>query len=168
MLRISTFKIQSKRVELPKGNLNLDSLLVSFNEMYRDYVIYYPGSIDKYITNIGDIELGFGPRYLLHKLLKEVRKANPDGTVDNGSVVVKTIPQLPEPLTRRLGQLNREACGEDFPTSNKSIPGSFGEPEHMSIDTDVAEKAERHTQETNNPDKKTIKVVIKDPNKLFE
>lgn len=119
MLRISTFKIQSKRVELPKGNLNLDSLIVSFNEMYRDYVIYYPGSIDKYITNIGDIELGFGPRYLLHKLLREVRKANPDGTVDNGSIVVKTIPQLPEPLTRRLGQLNREACGEDLPTSNE-------------------------------------------------
>lgn len=119
MLRVSTFKIQSKRVELPKGNLNLDSLIVSFNEMYRDYVIYYPGSIDKYITNIGDIELGFGPRYLLHKLLREVRKANPDGTVDNGSVVVKTIPQLPEPLIRRLGSLSREACGEDFPTSNE-------------------------------------------------
>ena len=111
MLRVSTFKIQSKRIELPKGNLNLDSLLVSFNEMFRDYVVYYPGSIDKYITNIGDIELGFGPRYLLHKLLREVRKANPDGNVDNGSVVVKTIPQLPEPLVRRLGSLSREACG---------------------------------------------------------
>lgn len=168
MLRVSTFKIQSKRVELPKGNLNLDSLLVSFNEMYRDYVIYYPGSIDKYITNIGDIELGFGPRYLLHKLLKEVRRANPDGTVDNGSVVVKTIPELPEPLTRRLGQLNKKACGEDLPTSNKDIPGSFGEPEHMNIDTSVIDKSERHTQETNNPDDKTIKVVIKNPNKLFE
>ena len=121
MLRISTFKIQSKRVELPKGNLNLDSLLVSFNEMYRDYVIYYPGSIDKYITNIGDIELGFGPRYLLHKLLKEVRKANPDGTVDNGSVVVKTIPQLPEPLIRRLGSLN-------ISTSNEVVEDTVGEP----------------------------------------
>jgi len=168
MLRVSTFKIQSKRIELPKGNLNLDSLLVSFNEMYRDYVIYYPGSIDKYITNIGDIELGFGPRYLLHKLLREVRKANPDGTVDNGSVVVKTIPQLPEPLIRRLGSLNKQACGEDLPTSNKDVPGSFGEPEHMNTDTNVIDKAERHTQETNNPDTKTIKVVIKDPNKLFE
>ena len=168
MFKISTFKIQSKKIELPKGELQLSSLMVSFNEMYRDYVIYYPGHIDWYITNIGDIELGFGPRYLLQKLLREVEKANPDGTVDKGSIVVKTIPQLPEPLTRRLGQLNREACGEDLPTSNKDIPGSFGEPEHMSIDTDVEDKAERHTQETNNPDKKTINVVIKDPNKLFE
>lgn len=119
MFKISTFKIQSKKIELPKGELQLSSLMVSFNEMYRDYVIYYPGHIDWYITNIGDIELGFGPRYLLQKLLREVEKANPDGTVDKGSIVVKTIPQLPEPLTRRLGQLNREACGEDFPTSNE-------------------------------------------------
>lgn len=168
MLRVSAFKIQSKRVELPEGNLNLDSLIVSFNEMFRDYVVYYPGSIDKYITNIGDVELGFGPRYLLHKLLKEIRRANPDGTVDNGSVVVKTIPELPEPITRRLGQLNKKACGEDLPTSNKDVPGSFGEPEHMSIDTDVIEKEKRHTQETNNPDDKAIKVVINNPNKLFE
>ena len=161
MLRISTFKIQSKRVEIPKGNLLLDSLLVSFNEMYRDYVIYYPGHIDWYITNIGDIELGFGPRYLLHKLLKEVRKANPDGTVDNGSVVVKTIPQLPEPLIRRLGSSN-------IPTSNESIEPVVGEPEQLCEDTSVKDKAERHTQETNNPDSKIINVVNKDPNKLFE
>lgn len=168
MLKITAFKVQSKRVDLPKGNLRLDSLMISFNEMYRDYVIYYPGSIDKYICEIGTIELGFGPRYLLHKLLREVRKANPDGTVDNGSVVVKTIPQLPEPLIRRLGNLNKQACGEDFPTSNKDVPGSFGEPEHMSIDTEVIEKEKRHTQETNNPGDKTIKVVIENPNKLFE
>lgn len=168
MLRVSAFKIQSKRVELPKGDLNLDSLLVSFNEMFYDYVIYYPGSIDKYICAIDSIEFGFGPRYLLHKLLKEVRRANPDGTVDNGSVVVKTIPQLPEPITRRLGSLNKQACGEDFPTSNKDIPGSFGEPEHMSIDTEVIEKEKRHTKEDAETDKKTIKVVIENPNKLFE
>lgn len=168
MFKVSTFKIQSKKVELPKGELPLNSLMISFNEMFYDYCIYYPGHIDWYVTQIGDISLGFGPRYLLKKLLREVEKANPDGTVDKGSIVVKTIPQLPEPLTRRLGQLNREACGEDFPTSNKAVPGSFGEPEHMSIDTDVEDKAERHTQETNNPDKKTINVVIKDPNKLFE
>lgn len=120
MLKVTSFKIQSKRVMLPKGNLDLDSLMVSFQEMYRDYVIYYPGSIDKYITNIGDVELGFGPRYLLHKLLREVRKANPDGTVDNGSVVVKTIPQLPEPLIRRLGSAN-------IPISTEVIEDTVGE-----------------------------------------
>ena len=135
MLRISTFKIQSKRVELPKGNLNLDSLIVSFNEMYRDYVVYYPGSIDKYITNIGDIELGFGPRYLLHKLLKEVRKANPDGTVDNGSVVVKTIPQLPEPLTRRLGSL-------EVATNNEVIEKTVGEPKSVHEDVSVEQSCD--------------------------
>lgn len=151
MLRVSTFKIQSKRIELPKGNLNLDSLLVSFNEMYRDYVIYYPGSIDKYITNIGDIELGFGPRYLLHKLLKEVRKANPDGTVDNGSVVVKTIPQLPEPLIRRLGSLN-------ISTSNEVVEDTVGEPKQLEY-TSVIDKAERHTKEDAEKDKKEVKVV---------
>ena len=167
MFKISTFKIQSKKIELPKGELQLSSLMVSFNEMFRDYVIYYPGHIDWYITNIGDIELGFGPRYLLQKLLREVEKANPDGTVDKGSIVVKTIPQLPEPLTRRLGQLNREACGEDFPTSNKTVPGSFGEPEHMSIDTDVEDKAERHTKEDAEKGKKKVKVVKENPN-LFE
>lgn len=152
MLRVSTFKIQSKRVELPKGNLNLDSLIVSFNEMYRDYVIYYPGSIDKYITNIGDIELGFGPRYLLHKLLREVRKANPDGTVDNGSVVVKTIPQLPEPLIRRLGSAN-------ISTSNEFIEPVVGEPKQLCENTSVIDKAERHTKEDAEQDKKVVKVV---------
>ena len=149
MLRISTFKIQSKRVELPKGNLNLDSLIVSFNEMYRDYVVYYPGSIDKYITNIGDIELGFGPRYLLHKLLKEVRKANPDGTVDNGSVVVKTIPQLPEPLTRRLGSL-------EVATNNEVIEKTVGEPK--SVHEDVSVEQECKDNSGNIP-----KCINKDP-----
>lgn len=152
MLKVTSFKIQSKRVMLPKGNLDLDSLMVSFQEMYRDYVIYYPGSIDKYITNIGDIELGFGPRYLLHKLLKEVRKANPDGTVDNGSVVVKTIPQLPEPLIRRLGSSN-------IPTSNESIEPVVGEPKQLCEDTSVIDKAERHTKEDVEQDKKVVKVV---------
>lgn len=152
MLRVSTFKIQSKRIELPKGNLNLDSLLVSFNEMFRDYVIYYPGSIDKYITNIGDIELGFGPRYLLHKLLREVRKANPDGTVDNGSVVVKTIPQLPEPLIRRLGSAN-------IPISTEVVEDTVGEPKQLCEDTSVIDKSERHTKEDAEKDKKEVKVV---------
>lgn len=115
-IKSENFKIVSKRVDIPKEELNISDLQISFNEMYRDYVIYYPGHIDWYITNIGDIELGFGPRYLLHKLIKEIEKANPDGTIDSGSIVVKTIPELPEPLTRRLGQLAKQAeSNEDNP-----------------------------------------------------
>lgn len=133
MFKVSTFKIQSKRVEIPKGELYISDLTVSFNEMYRDYVIYYPGHTDWYITNIVDIELGFGPRYLLYKLLKDVEKANPDGTVDSGSVVVKTIPVLPEPLTRRLGQLAKQA------ESNEENPASF--TDYKASDPGVEDKA---------------------------
>ena len=84
--------------------------------MYKDYVVYYPGTVDMYITYIGDQTLGFGPRYLLKKILEQVEKANPDGTVDSGSIEVRTIPKLPEPLIRRLGQSNKP--GELIQTEN--------------------------------------------------
>ena len=102
-----TFKIESKIVHIPKKQIPVKSLMISFNEMYKDYVVYYPGTVDMYITYIGDQTLGFGPRYLLKKILDQVSKANPDGTVDSGSIEVRTIPKLPEPLIRRLGQLNK-------------------------------------------------------------
>lgn len=107
-----TFKIESKIVHIPKKQIPIKSLMISFNEMYKDYVVYYPGTVDMYITYIGDQTLGFGPRYLLKKILEQVEKANPDGTVDSGSIEVRTIPKLPEPLIRRLGQLNKKACDE--------------------------------------------------------
>lgn len=102
-----TFKIESKIVHIPKKQIPVKSLMISFNEMYKDYVVYYPGTVDMYITYIGDQTLGFGPRYLLKKILEQVAKANPDGTVDSGSIEVRTIPKLPEPLIRRLGQLSK-------------------------------------------------------------
>lgn len=103
-----TFKLQSKIVHIPKKQIPVSSLMISFNEMYKDYVVYYPGTVNMYITYIGDETLGFGPRYLLKKILKQVEKANPDGTVDSGSIEVRTIPKLPEPLIRRLGQLQKQ------------------------------------------------------------
>lgn len=111
-----TFKIESKIVHVPKKQIPVKSLMISFNEMYKDYVVYYPGTVDMYITYIGDETLGFGPRYLLKKILEKVEKANPDGTVDSGSIEVRTIPKLPEPLIRRLGQLNKP--GELIQTEN--------------------------------------------------
>ena len=102
-----TFKIESKIIHIPKRQIPVKSLMISFNEIYKDYVVYYPGTVDMYITYIGDQTLGFGPRYLLKKILDQVAKANPDGTVDSGSIEVRTIPKLPEPLIRRLGQLSK-------------------------------------------------------------
>lgn len=111
-----TFKIESKIVHIPKKQIPIKSLMISFNEMYKDYVVYYPGTVNMYITYIGDETLGFGPRYLLKKILDKVEKANPDGTVDSGSIEVRIIPKLPEPLIRRLGKVNKP--GELIKTEN--------------------------------------------------
>lgn len=128
-----TFKIESKIVHIPKKQIPIKSLMISFNEMYKDYVVYYPGTVNMYITYIGDQTLGFGPRYLLKKILDQVAKANPDGTVDSGSIEVRTIPKLPEPLIRRLGTvikpgelIQTENNIEDVKTeSEENVDGDF-------------------------------------------
>lgn len=136
-----TFKIESKIVHIPKKQIPVKSLMISFNEMYKDYVVYYPGTVDMYITYIGDQTLGFGPRYLLKKILDQVAKANPDGTVDSGSIEVRTIPKLPEPLIRRLGQLNKTACDEQVNTTgveeiSKETINELGEESNIHEDPD--------------------------------
>jgi hypothetical protein len=146
MFSIKSFKLISKVVRLKPQELNIKDFTISFNEMYRDYVIYFPGHIDWYITRIGDQEAGFGPRYLLKKILDNVEKANPDGTIDSGSVEVRTIPELPEPLIRRLG------------TNITNNPAKTNEYEKAveQKDTDVIQEAEDSVNEVG--EKANIKI----------
>jgi hypothetical protein len=155
MFSIKSFKIVSKIVKLKPQELNIKDFTISFNEMYRDYVIYFPGHIDWYITRIGDLDAGFGPRYLLKKILEQVEKANPDGTIDSGSVEVRTIPELPEPLIRRLGQ-------------NSSLnPTKTNEYEKavMQTDTSVIEEAEDTMNETSLGDQTNVNDDFGDPDR---
>lgn len=104
---MSTWLIQAKIVEKPEQDIQLSDLMISFNETFKDYVIYFPGTTDQYITRIGDVELGFGPRYLLKKLLFDVKKVNPSGKINTSYIEVRTIPHLDEPLMRRLGSADK-------------------------------------------------------------
>lgn len=88
--------------------LSLDSLSVAFDDMLFDYIIYAPDSFDKYVTRIGDVRLGAGPRYLLLRLLDELHEQFPDGQVPMDMVEIRDMPKLSEPIMRRLGKRQRK------------------------------------------------------------
>lgn len=111
--------------------LPLDQLSVSFNNMYRAYVVYYPGTTNRYITRIAGIEMGFGPRYLLEEKLEEVKAAYPV-TVPGDVVQSAMIEELKRPLSVLLGKkkylsMSEEdkeaAILENLQISDKDDPG---------------------------------------------
>lgn len=105
---MSKWLINAKKIEYAPQDIPISKFNISFQEMFRDYVIYFPGTTDQYVTRIGDTDLGFGPRYLLKKLLYEVHQSNPDGTVNTSYIEVRTIPKLEEPIMRRLGKSEKD------------------------------------------------------------
>jgi len=90
-------------LRLAGEGLPTKSLTVSFDNMWRDYVIYYPGSQDKYIVLIAGVPFGFGPRYMLNKHLKTVKGSYPV-TIPQDVIQVEKIPQLSQPVHRLLGK----------------------------------------------------------------
>lgn len=94
--------------------LALSDLSVAFDDMLFDYIIYAPNSFDKYVTRIGDVRLGAGPRYLLLRLLEELQEQFPDGIIPIEMVEIRDLPKLSEPIMRRLGKRQRKRpVGDD-------------------------------------------------------
>jgi hypothetical protein len=90
-----------------------DSLSVSFNQMYRAYVVYYPGTTNRYITRIAGIEMGFGPRYLLEEKLEAVKAAGYGATIPADVVQFEQIEELKTPLKVLLGKKKYLEMSED-------------------------------------------------------
>ena len=90
-------------LKLAAEGIPTKDLAVSFNQMYRAYLLYYPGTNNKYVTNIAGTEFGMGPRYLLEKKLKEVKKSYPV-TVPINVIQAEPIEELKRPLKVLLGK----------------------------------------------------------------
>ena len=89
----------------------VQDLAVSFNQMYRSYLIYFPGDINRYITKIANVEMGFGPRYLLEDKLQEVKEAYPV-SVPVDVVQAESIEELKRPLKVLLGKIDWTAMNK--------------------------------------------------------
>ena len=85
--------------------INIEDLEVSFNQDFYDYVIYDPIDPTKYITYIYGYRLGFGPRYLLLKILDHIKQIFKD-KIPIEEIKSRPIPKLSEPIIRRLGRKN--------------------------------------------------------------
>jgi len=82
--------------------INTKDLQISFNETLYDYVVYAPWDHSKYVTYVAGFRLGFGPRYLLTKILDKVKGVYPE-TIPVHEIQTQPIPKLSEPVVRRLG-----------------------------------------------------------------
>lgn len=91
-----------RKAEAPQ-DINTNDLVVSFNEAFFDYYIPAPWDQGQYITYVGDFRLGFGPRYLLGDIIEKIQGVYSE-MVPSYSIQTKPIPELTEPIVRRLGK----------------------------------------------------------------
>jgi hypothetical protein len=85
--------------------VTLDSLMISFHEPLFDYYLRAPGQPDgHYVVEIGEQKAGFGSKYQLRKFMEFLKEERfSDGIIPPLSVKTRPIPDVSEPVVRRLG-----------------------------------------------------------------
>ena len=95
---------KSKVIEEP---LTVDHLTITFHDKLFDYYLGVP-NMDPgwYITEIGGMKVGFGSKYQLKKfLLKLKTEFFTDGNLPGSNIKIAPIPEIEEPLVRRMGSV---------------------------------------------------------------
>ncbi len=85
----------------------LDDLVITFDEMLFDYYIKDPFKDRHYVTEIGGMKAGFGAKYQLRKFVTKLKTFFPSGQVNQSDILSKPVPELKEPVVRRLGEKSK-------------------------------------------------------------
>lgn len=93
---------KNEQLNIPQ-NIDIDKLIISYNELFDDFLIYCPWDNKLYITAIGDFSMGFGERPFLQAALNKIKKKYGD-TIPSVLIETKPIPDLSAPIYRRHGK----------------------------------------------------------------
>ena len=84
--------------------INADDLDISFNDDFKDYVIYKPGDTTQYLVRSLDTSLGFAPRYILSKALAALKESYPVH-IPAHVLEFQQLPEIDNKVIRKLGWL---------------------------------------------------------------
>jgi len=117
---------KSKVIEEP---LTVDHLTITFNDKLFDYYLAAPNmGPDWYITEIGGMKVGFGSKYQLKKfMLKLKEEFFSDGQIPGSNIKIAPIPQIEEPIVRRMGS------GPAAAPTQLQFPEGFFDPEQAEL-----------------------------------
>lgn len=88
----------------------ISELQLRFDDNFYDYYLTAPGIKDGYyIISIADTRVGFGSKYHLHKLIRRLQEElYSNGIIPPNNIVYAKIPEISEPVIRRLGDKVKE------------------------------------------------------------
>lgn len=96
-----------KKLKMPQ-KIPIDSLRISFSEMFDSHYVPLPQDPSYYIVKVGDILFGFSEVAFLRHALDLVKKKYGD-YISTSMIEAKKIPRLSEPIVRRHGSLKDAA-----------------------------------------------------------
>ena len=83
--------------------VNLDDLSLSWDQSRGLYTFLSPWSDEEYIDRIDKHSLGAGNRYILLRVLKQLKEEFPNNEVPSYLISTQPITPDPNPVVRRLG-----------------------------------------------------------------
>ena len=103
--RLFSGEDRTKVIEEP---LTVDHLTITFHDKLFDYYLAAPNvGLDWYVTEIAGMKVGFGSKYQLKKfMLKLKTEFFTDGNIPGSNIRIAPIPEIEEPLVRRMGGYN--------------------------------------------------------------
>jgi hypothetical protein len=93
------------RSKVIEEQLTVDHLTITFHDKLFDYYLAVPNMPPGwYITEIGGMKVGFGSKYQLKKfMLKLKEEFFSDGQIPGSNIKIAPIPEIEEPIVRRMG-----------------------------------------------------------------